>query len=129
DRRRLGGRRAVTTPADWFTVDKEGLAKLLERKGKEFVLYELIQNAWDTDAKEIMVTVKASEDLKGYSEIEVIDDHPDGWKDLTHAWTLYAESEKKGNAEKRGRFNLGEKLGLALCKQARSENTLRRGLF
>lgn len=107
----------------WFDVDKEGLAKLLERKGKEFVLYELIQNAWDTDAKEIMVTVKASEDLKGYSEIEVIDDHPDGWKDLTHAWTLYAESEKKGNAEKRGRFNLGEKLVLALCKQARIETT------
>jgi len=107
----------------WFDVDKEGLAKLLERKGKEFVLYELIQNAWDTDAKEIMVTVKASEDLKGYSEIEVTDDHPDGWKDLTHAWTLYAESEKKGNAEKRGRFNLGEKLVLALCKQARIETT------
>lgn len=107
----------------WFDVDKEGLAKLLERKGKEFVLYELIQNAWDTDAKEVNVTVKASEDLKGYSEIEVIDDHPDGWKDLTHAWTLYAESEKKGNAEKRGRFNLGEKLVLALCKHARIETT------
>lgn len=107
----------------WFDVDKEGLAKLLERKGKEFVLYELVQNAWDTDAKEIMVTVKASEDLKGYSEVEVTDDHPDGWKDLTHAWTLYAESEKKGNAEKRGRFNLGEKLVLALCKQARIETT------
>ena len=108
---------------DWFSVDKEGLAKLLERKGKEWVLYELIQNAWDTDAKEVMVYIKAAEDLKGYHEIEVIDDHPEGWKDLTHAWTLYAESEKKGNAEKRGRFNLGEKLVLALCKHARIETT------
>lgn len=107
----------------WFDVDKEGLAKLLERKGKEFVLYELVQNAWDTNAKEVTVLVKASDELKGYSEIEVIDDHPDGWKDLTHAWTLYAESEKKGNAEKRGRFNLGEKLVLALCKHARIETT------
>jgi len=107
----------------WFDVDKEGLAKLLERKGKEFVLYELIQNAWDTNALAVAVGLKASEDLKGYSEIEVVDDHPEGWKDLTHAWTLYAESEKKGNAEKRGRFNLGEKLVLALCKVARIETT------
>lgn len=107
----------------WFDVDKEGLAKLLERKGKEFVLYELIQNAWDTNALAVTLSLKASEDLKGYSEIEVVDDHPDGWKDLTHAWTLYAESEKKGNAEKRGRFNLGEKLVLALCKHARIETT------
>lgn len=107
----------------WFQVDKEGLAKLLERKGKEFVLYELVQNAWDTNALVVTVGIKASPDLKGYSEIEVVDDHPEGWKDLTHAWTLYAESEKKGDAEKRGRFNLGEKLVLALCKHARIETT------
>jgi len=111
------------TTKTWFDVDKEGLSKLLERKGKEFILYELVQNAWDTDAKEVCVTVKASEKTKGYSEIEVLDDHPEGWKDLTHAWTLYAESEKKANAEKRGRFNLGEKLVLALCKEARIETT------
>jgi len=107
----------------WFDVDKEGLAKLLERKGKEFILYELIQNAWDTNAKSVTVKLAAAEDLRGYSELEVVDDHPEGWKDLAHAWTLYAESEKKGNAEKRGRFNLGEKLVLALCKVARIETT------
>lgn len=107
----------------WFEVDKEGLAKLLERKGKEWVLYELIQNGWDTNAKKVVVNLSASKDIKGYTDIEVVDDHPEGWKDLTHAWTLYAESEKKGNAEKRGRFNLGEKLVLALCKVARIETT------
>jgi hypothetical protein len=32
---------------NWFEVDRQGLARLLERKGKEFVLYELVQNAWD----------------------------------------------------------------------------------
>jgi hypothetical protein len=32
---------------NWFEVDKQGLAKILERKGKEFVLFELVQNAWD----------------------------------------------------------------------------------
>jgi hypothetical protein len=32
-----------------FVVDKKGLAKLLERKGKSFAIVELIQNAWDED--------------------------------------------------------------------------------
>jgi hypothetical protein len=35
----------------WFDVDKQGLAKLLERRGKAFAIMELIQNAWDTNAK------------------------------------------------------------------------------
>jgi hypothetical protein len=112
----------TTATAAWFTVDKEGLAKLMERKGKEFILYELLQNSWDTNAKKVDVSLRRSE-VKGYAEIEVIDDHPDGWKELAHAWTLYAESEKKADAEKRGRFNLGEKLVLALCRTARIETT------
>jgi hypothetical protein len=111
----------VTTT--WFEVDKEGLAKLLERKGKEFILYELIQNAWDTNAKRVDVELIPNPNLRGYSILKVIDDHPEGWKNLAHAWTLFAESEKKGNAEKRGRFNLGEKLVLSLCKSARIETT------
>jgi len=113
----------VTVPtASWFQVDKEGLAKLMERKGKEFILYELLQNSWDTNAKKVDVSLRRSE-IKGYAQIEVIDDHPDGWKDLAHAWTLYAESDRKADAEKRGRFNLGEKLVLALCRTASIETT------
>lgn len=113
----------MTSTAEWFTVDKEGLAKLLERKGKEFILYELIQNTWDTDATRVVVNLEPSADLRGYALLNVVDDHPDGWKNLTHAWTLFAESEKKGNAEKRGRFNLGEKLVLSLCRSAQIETT------
>lgn len=112
----------MNAATSWFQVDKEGLAKLLERKSKEFILYELVQNAWDTNAKWVEVNL-ASSNIKGYAKIEVIDDHPEGWKDLAHAWTLYAESEKKGDAEKRGRFNLGEKLVLALCRTASIETT------
>lgn len=112
----------MTTTADWFTVDKEGLAKLLERKGKEFVLYELIQNSWDTNAKRVFVTLDEST-VRGYALLAISDDNPDGWKNLTHAWTLFAESDKKADAEKRGRFNLGEKLVLSLCKMAEIETT------
>ena len=57
------------------------------------------------------------------SEIEVEDDDPDGFADLAHAYTLFAESGKKGNAEKRGRFNLGEKLVLALAREAAISTT------
>lgn len=107
----------MTATANWFEVDRKGLAKLLERRGKEFVIYELLSNALDTDAKEIDITLEAKPG-RPLAELIVTDDHPNGWSNLDHAYTLFAESEKKGDAEKRGRFNIGEKLVLALCEQA-----------
>lgn len=107
----------------WFNVDKEGLAKLAARRGKVFVLHELLQNAWDADGvSEVRVKL---EPVAGrpLAKLHVEDDAPDGFKNLTHAYTLFAESEKKGNAEKRGRFNLGEKLVLALCESAEIMST------
>lgn len=101
----------------WFEVDKEGLAKLLERRDKSFVLFELVQNAWDTNAKN--VKVELTNPVDGESDLRVEDDDPDGFQFLHHAWTLFAESVKKGDPEKRGRFNLGEKLVLAACTTAR----------
>src|SRR4029077_20629427 len=55
---------------------------------------------------------------RGYSMLSVEDNAPEGFADLRHAYTLFAESAKKGNAEQRGRFNIGEKLVLSLCKWA-----------
>lgn len=107
---------------EWFTVDKDGLAKLLERKGKAFVLYELLQNAWDTNAVEVTVTVEPIAN-KPFCNIEVVDDDPEGFSHLSHAYTLFAESEKKGDPSKRGRFNLGEKLVLAVCREAEIRTT------
>jgi hypothetical protein len=103
--------------APWFAVDKEGLAKLVERRGKAFVVYELLQNALDTDAAIITVDLVPIPG-KPFAKLRVVDDDQEGFKDLAHAYTLFAESEKKTNPEKRGRFNLGEKLVLALCSWA-----------
>ena len=100
----------------WFDVDKEGLARILERRGKEFVLLELIQNALDTDAQEISVELKP--ESRGYVRVIVRDNSSTGFSNLAHSWTLFAESERKSDSEKRGRFNLGEKLVLACCKTA-----------
>ena len=43
------------------------------------------------------------------ARLTVKDDNPEGFRDLTHAFTLFAESEKRYNEKLRGRFNLGEK--------------------
>lgn len=103
--------------AGWFAVDKEGLSKLLDRRGRASVILELIQNGWDAPgASNVRVTLKA---VNGSTaELLVIDDSPEGFADLSHAFTLFAESTKKADPTLRGRFNLGEKLVLAICKSA-----------
>jgi hypothetical protein len=106
---------------NWFAVDRRGLAKLIERKGKQFILYELWQNITDEDATEAVISLKRLPG--GKAELIVADDNPDGFADLTHAFTLFAESAKKTDPEKRGRFNLGEKLVLALCEEASIKST------
>ena len=106
----------------WFEVDKDGLRKIIENRGKHIIIFELIQNAWDTEAKSATVTL---EKLPGtpYAKLVVEDDHPEGFTDLAHAYTLFAESEKKGDPTKRGFMNLGEKLVLALCRKAEVRST------
>lgn len=106
----------------WFAVDRKGLAKLLEKRGKTFAVVELLQNAWDSNTTKVDVIL---EPITGKSRvyIKVTDDDPDGFKDLSHAFTLFAESEKKVDPTKRGRFNLGEKLVLSLCHWANIVST------
>jgi hypothetical protein len=99
-----------------FEVDKAGLAKLLERKGKEFAVGELVQNAWDENITR--VEVKLEHTGAGFYTLEVTDDSPEGFADIAHAYTLFADSKKKDDPEKRGRFNLGEKLVIAMCDEA-----------
>lgn len=106
----------------WFEVDKEGLAKVLARRGKEFVLYELVQNCWDEEGV-TSVFVNAFYTGRNKVQITVTDDCPNGFQDLRDAYVLFKESKKKKDATKRGRFNLGEKLVLALAESATIETT------
>lgn len=101
----------------WFEVDKEGLAKVLRRRGMAFVLYELLQNSWDTDATEVHVELTP---IPGRSrvKIRVQDNDPQGFLILKHGYVLFAESAKKSDPGKRGRFNLGEKMVIAVCEKA-----------
>lgn len=106
----------------WFDVSKEGLRKLQGSKPKSFILYELVQNAWDEEGcTEVQIEIQ-SEEKPGKKlhpvMIRVTDNSPIGFHDLSHAWTLFAESYKKGIPDKRGRFNAGEKYVLSLCDSA-----------
>lgn len=100
---------------NWFDVDKKGLGKLLERRGKGWAIYELIQNAWDTSATEVIVNLEKE---GRYVHLSVEDNDPVGFEDLSHAYTLFAPSKKLDDPNKRGRFNLGEKLVLSICVEA-----------
>ena len=102
----------------WFEVDKAGLAAVLARRGKRFVLFELVQNAWDSGARQVVVTL-APIARSPFARLVVEDDSAEGWVDLADAFTLFKPSRRGGDPVKRGRFSLGEKLVLALCRTAR----------
>jgi hypothetical protein len=112
----------------WFEVDRKGLAKILERRGKSFAILELIQNAFDEDIESCAVRV---EPIEGTSRVRltVEDDSPEGWRNLSDAFTLFADSKKKTDPTKRGRFNLGEKLLIAICDEVRITSTVGGLLF
>jgi hypothetical protein len=102
--------------SNWIDIDLNGLEKILSRRSKEFFVYELVQNAWDEFATRVDVHLSFSE--RGRSRIVVTDDSPRGFRDLSHAFTMYAESTKKANVRQRGMFNAGGKFVLAFCEEA-----------
>lgn len=118
----------MTKTKGWFEVDRDGLAQLLERRGRSFAVLELVSNSWDQDVSRVDISLTPLQQRAKY-ELVVEDDDPNGFADLTHAFTLFAPSTKKGEAEKRGRFNLGEKLVLALCEQATITSTKGQVIF
>jgi len=102
--------------SNWFTVDKAGLAAVLERRGKFFAIAELLSNAWDSGADRVEIIL---EPILGepYCELDITD-NGEGFADLSHAHTMFAKSSRATVPTKRGRFNLGEKLVLAICRTA-----------
>lgn len=100
----------------WFSVDKAGLAGILERRGKFFAVAELVGNAWDSGATVAEIELEALPN-EPYARLAV-HDNGEGFADLSHAHTMFAKSSRASKADKRGRFNLGEKLALAVCREA-----------
>jgi hypothetical protein len=112
---------------EWFEVDILGLRKVLERRGKQFAIYELVQNAWDENVTKVEVSLTRPNGRR--SVLTVTDDSQEGFRDLTESYRMFAESYKKSQPDKRGAFNLGEKYVLALCDEAFISTTTGRVTF
>ena len=69
---------------NWFEIDRAGLAQILARKGKEFAIFELVQNSWDERAV-TYVAVSLSVASFGYATLYVKDNAPEGF--MTHPST------------------------------------------
>ncbi len=110
----------------WFEADKIGLRqiaeRLVERRGFGILGAELYQNVMDTSATVCTITLEKA-NPRGWYALSCEDNDPVGFADLSHAYTVFAPSLKKHDAEKAGRFNLGEKIVLAFCREARIETT------
>lgn len=106
---------------EWFTGDKEGLRQHAERFGKARVVVELVANALDAGGKNIRFSL---DPIAGKPRANLlIEDDGEGFLNLSHAYTLFAKSNRRDDAEKRGRFNLGEKLFLSICNNATITST------
>lgn len=104
----------------WFEISREGLSQLQGPRPKTDILRELVQNCLDEDITECIVELKK----KGhYVEILVKDDSPKGFQNLAHAYTLFDFTYKRADVTKRGRYNLGEKLALAHCREGSIKTT------
>jgi hypothetical protein len=103
-------------------VSLKGLRRQVEAWPRSFILRELWQNAIDTQAKRVAITLTPVPGRK-LVELTVEDDDPDGFKTFSHAWTMYAESEKVTDPEKAGRFNIGEKFVIALAHECEISTT------
>ena len=112
----------ITTATSWLEIDIVGLRRTLERKGKAWAIFELVQNSWDTDATKVDVTL-TKPNKNGMSTLTCRDNAPDGYRDLSEAHTLFASSGKKADPTKRGRFNAGEKFVLVMCESAKVTST------
>lgn len=106
----------------WFEVDKAGLGHLVDQQNKGRIIAELLQNALDEQVSTVNITLQPHPGGQ-LADLIVDDDSPDGFRDLDHAYTLFVDSRKKDDPEKRGRFNLGEKLVLAVCRDAQISTT------
>ena len=96
-------------------VDTKGLRELQKGKPLTFIINELCQNVFDEQSTKCIIDIVYNSNQKLIS-VRVEDDNPEGFKDITHAYTLFRHTEKRLNPEQRGRFNLAEKQ-IAVCSE------------
>jgi hypothetical protein len=116
------GRTPEKGRASWLSIDPNGLAMLATRFGVAPLILEPIQNSWDEQSSCVSLDLEPVPG-KPLAKLVVQDDSPDGFRDLADAYTMFRPSYKLENPEQRGRFNIGEKLLLAVATEARITST------
>jgi hypothetical protein len=96
----------------WFAVSEKGLKELLTGKKKTFVINELVQNCFDEPIKKCTVDIRWD---SGKVSVSVEDDSKEGFRNIEHAYTMFADTYKRSSPIHRGKYNIGEKLVLAIC--------------
>lgn len=112
------------TDNSWFSIDKTGLAGLLDARGREWVAFELVANSWDEPGvTQVSLTLSPVPGRRGRTLLTIEDDAPEGFLDLADSHRLFGTSRKRSNPTARGRFNVGEKLVLAISDEAELVST------
>lgn len=107
---------------DWFAADKDGLARLVQRRGMAWALFEVVQNGLDQNVTKVSVELKPIPNTAQVL-LSCEDDDPDGFENLSLAWTLFADTGKRSDPTKAGRFTMGEKMVLAMAHEATIAST------
>lgn len=97
-------------------IDAKGFARIQGDKPKSRIFAELYQNAKDEAGVEVITIDLTPVPGRPLVEFKVTDDSPEGFVDLSHAYTLFAPSYKLDHPEKSGWMNLGEKMVIVGCK-------------
>ena len=103
-----------------FAVSAEGLRQLNAARPPWALVKELVQNGWDEAPRATRCDVAVSPRGDGTTVVTVEDDGS-GFANVSDAWTLMADTPKRGDPTKRGRFNLGGKEIIAVALSARIE--------
>ena len=113
--------RKMAQATERFTVSHEGMRLLQAGRPAWELTKELIQNAWDEapEATVCNVTIQPQA-ISNRTQVTVEDDGP-GFDNITDAYTLMANTAKRADPKKRGRFNLGEKEFISIAHSAKVE--------
>ncbi len=101
------------TSKSWFDVSREGMRKTFARDEQERLILEIISNALDAPG-----TTEVIVDLTQHPLGFMVTDNGHGVQRLADLYTVFGESNRAHDADKRGRFCVGEKRVLAGAEEA-----------
>ena len=105
---------------EWFSADKQGMKSIQMSKPKFYAIREILANCFD---EMITKCVMDTFHERGVGKFIIEDDSPQGFRDLSDSYTLFKDCYKRPFADKRGRYNLGNKQAFSICETASIETT------